>query len=140
MQHNQHAQRPQLSRQGFTLIEVMVAAAIFAIGTSASLAGISTAYKQYAHQRHMTNAINVAEGVMESLLLAYGTDARIGVGSHGPLYFSEEGVQTASPSAYQVTWAVIADQPIAGMRQIDTRVGWIEPAGRRSIAFTTVRE
>ena len=56
-----------LNNKGFTLIEVVIAMAVIAIGMFAMMSLVITVTKGTAHSRKVTTATNIAENAMEDL-------------------------------------------------------------------------
>ena len=54
----------QLNNKGFTLIEVVIAMAVIAIGMFAMMSLVITVTKGTAHSRKVTTATNIAENAM----------------------------------------------------------------------------
>jgi prepilin-type N-terminal cleavage/methylation domain-containing protein len=59
------------TKRGFSLLEVLVAAALFLVTVTGVLSATSTATATYEHQRRLTQAMSVGEFVLEELLLRY---------------------------------------------------------------------
>ena len=99
------ADRQAQPRQaGFTLIEVMIALSIFAIGILAVSAMQITAINQNSGSRMQTEATAVAEQLMERLMaLPYDHDLLSADASANP-HQQEVG-------SYTVTWTVLTPDP-----------------------------
>ena len=65
--------RKKLQPGGFSLIEVMIAAAILAVGATAILSSYATIMALVEHQRRVADAINVTQAKMEELLAVEGS-------------------------------------------------------------------
>ena len=129
----------KLSR-GFTIIDAVLAAAIFLITVTSIVRVLTIANNQLAHQRHMTQAISISENVIEELLLAYGETSVISVGSHGPRCYGRNGSAVNCTNAqYKAYWQVASGTPLAGMTQITVRTRWKERGKNRETKFVTVR-
>ncbi len=63
-----------MRRTGFSLLEVMVAGALFLVTISGVLSATSTATATFEHQRKLTQSMSVAEFSLEELLLRYGSN------------------------------------------------------------------
>jgi prepilin-type N-terminal cleavage/methylation domain-containing protein len=127
--------------RGFSLIEVMMAGAIFAIGLTAIYSAFRTAANQFEHQRHTTYAVHITEAVMEELLVRTSSDTDLTAGSaHGPRHYDRKGFVSATASTYKTTWEVKTNTPIPNVRQLTVTTSWTEKAaGQRSITFSTNR-
>jgi general secretion pathway protein I len=117
---------------GFTLVEVIVALAILALGLSVLLGSISGSLRQTANATRMAEASALAQ----SLLAGVGPDLQI----------KPEQRSGQFPNGYR--WHLTM-QPYGGVRereewpvgayQISTEVEWEEGVGSRSYALTTLR-
>lgn len=125
---------------GFTLIEVMISSSILLIGLAAVVSGMAAYTKVQEHQRHMTQAIHIAESAMEEIILAYPSDDDLLVGGHGPIHYDSLGHEVAGSGTYQVTWAVADASPIPGIKRVDVTVTWNEGTGVKTYALTTWRQ
>lgn len=123
--------------RGFSIIEVMIAAAVFAIGAAGSLSVLAMAQRQYRHQNQLTQAIHLAEMQMEQTVLLYRDD----VVSGGPRCFTAQGHQMSCGShEYAASWFVTSGVPIQGMKQIRVVVSWHEMAATKQVSLLTYRE
>lgn len=139
-------------KRGFSVIEVMMAAAIFGIGLAGIFTAFNTAGMQFEHQRHTTQGIHLAEAKMEELLLAASTDGALLPGLiHGPAWYDPRGFASGSCDAsttgvpastatcrYRVTWEA-RPSPVPGVRILTVTTDWAERGQRRSVSFNTQR-
>ncbi len=86
-------------KKGFTLIEVLVAMAIFSIGILAVGSMQLSATKGSSSARLSTEAVAIAQSRAETLILLPYTNAGLNLGSHGPF----------AVGAYNVKWDVWDD-------------------------------
>lgn len=136
------ATKRRAANSGFSLIEVMVAGAVFLLSVAGTLSVVSSAHLQYQHQRNLSVATHVGEALMEELLLGYTTDNTLfSAGIHGPRYYDKKGlsIATATNSKYSATWTVTGDAPITGVRTIRVTVRWQERGFTKSLRFITYR-
>lgn len=138
---------------GMTLLEVMIALAVLAVGLLAMLAMQVSAMRSGKYGRHTTEAAQLARDQMEFLHRLDWGDAAIQpvnwtvdfMGSGAP-----EVVQVQSAGGlqqemtYNVSYRVRADATDANLRLVDVRVTWTEmnaPAGAppRRYAMSTIR-
>lgn len=124
--------------RGFTLLEVMISGGLLLIGLSASLGLVTSLTELKEHQRHMTQVMAIAEATIEELLLAPSTDDDLLAGDHGPRYFDSMGLE-ASFGMYEAKWKVTGAKPIAGIRQVDVTVRWMEGRRVKTYVITTWR-
>lgn len=125
--------------KGFSLIESMISGALLTI----SVLGTFNAYAQTTdyreNVRHLTQATNVAEGVLEELLLRFNGDDDLNVGAHGPLYFDKDGEFMMTASTYTATWTVSAHPTVDGIRRVLVDVSWESKLGTRTLTLQTER-
>jgi prepilin-type N-terminal cleavage/methylation domain-containing protein len=80
--------------RGFSLIEVMVASALFLLSVVGVISTANTANGIFAHQRILTQALSVGEFALEELLLRYNAHADLVVnGTKG----GDGRITTATP-------------------------------------------
>jgi|GEM_PF-777984 len=151
---------------GFSLIEVMVSAALFLASVTGVVSAVSTASTVYEHQRRLTQAVSVGEFKMEELLLRYSShDDLVIAGTTNPAGVLLSGtpkiacltprlVPVTCPTStttgttvnlgsnlgpnYLVYWFVSA-APVQGLKQIDLVVAWRESVGQRELRLMTYR-
>lgn len=137
--------RAQRSRGGFTLIEVMLALSIMAIGVL-SLAALQLLVMEYAGRgRSMSQASAIAQMEMEQLQRLTWTDASMaptGGAFTGPTSINvqiNDGVVTSTQQSFDV-YVRIADLVAGVTRSVDVRVDWDEPKRPgRTYALSSIR-
>lgn len=101
------------SNEGFTLIEVLVALSIFAVGLLA-LAGMQvTAMQGGTTSQRITAAVALADGIVENIQARDASDA---------MFDSNVSAGTAWPEAlaiegYSATYSVAVNTPVTGVAQ-----------------------
>ena len=125
---------------GFTLLEIIIALSLLAIGLLSLAVMQITAMKYGTRGRHMTKAAAVAEARMEELSrrtwgnlapTAWTTPITVNEVIQGPTNKTEQ--------AYEVSWQ-IANVDAGRTRSIDVRVQWTEPnRPTRQYAISTLR-
>ena len=109
--------RAEKSRiDGFTLIEVLVAMAIFAIAVLGLAVGATTVMRSNKTSYFNTIATNLAQDKMEELKAT--TASSITSGSDTP--------PAVNGVSFSRSWTVTANQPTAGVNQIDVTVTWTD--------------
>ena len=134
--------RPDGRARGFTLLEVVIALGVFAIGMLALSAMQLHAMRAGSGGRHTTQAAAIAQSQMEQLQRLRWTElAETGGSFTSPV--TRSNVVQADPDqtemAYALAWRV-ADVEAGWTRSIDVRVTWDEP-GRpnRSVVLSSLR-
>jgi len=118
--------RHNKDKNGFTLLEVLIAMAILSIGLLA-LAGLQVVViKGNASSKNLTSAVILAEAKLEELKRGGFTNLRNGNDTHG--IFTRSWVITAHP-----------DHPDSeDIRQITVTLTWTDSLGSHTIPITTV--
>ncbi len=131
-------------RRGFTLIEVMLALTIMAIGVL-SLAALQLMTMDYGNRgKHASQASAIAQSRVEQLQRVTWTDASLQptAGWSGPVQVNvqvQDGVSTVVSQSFDV-FVRISDAAAAVSRNLDVRVDWDEPdRPGRSFALSTLR-
>jgi prepilin-type N-terminal cleavage/methylation domain-containing protein len=116
----QDRDQKQMSNQGFTLIEVMIAMAIFVIGFLAVGSMQVSAIRGNGGAREATEAATRATDQLETLIaLPYDR-----IVSGGPL----------TQGAYTVFWNVANDTPLPNIKTITVTVNWHDRRTRSFVA------
>ena len=106
---------------GFSLIEVMIALLVVAVGLMGMAQLLGIALQQNHFARFNTTAVEVARGKIEELKAGFDTGLSLGVfssdltaGNHGPMVITvgQPNNPELPPQALEVTWEVtdMADQ------------------------------
>ena len=104
--------------EGFTLLEVMIALVILAVGLLGLAALQLVAVKSNAFSSEMTYATMLAQQHAEVLKSLPYTDANLTPGTHTAVG-SSKGVQ------YSVTWNVTDNVPATDMKSVNVTVLWL---------------
>jgi prepilin-type N-terminal cleavage/methylation domain-containing protein len=127
--------------EGFTLVEVMIATSLLAIGLLALAAMQLLALDYGSRGRHMTQASAVAETRVELLARRRWTDLAPTAGWTAPINVAHtvQGATNHNEQVYRVSWR-IADVEPGRTRSIDVQVAWDDPNWpNRSYALSTMR-
>jgi prepilin-type N-terminal cleavage/methylation domain-containing protein len=117
------------ARGGFTLVEVMLAVVLLAIGVLAMLALQMNAMRGSQLGRHYTEASQVARDTIEGILQADWDDIPLSgwsVPVDRPITVQIEGEPDSVTQVYQVSQRISASGD-PDMRLVDVRVTWFEP-------------
>jgi len=112
---------------GYTLVEVLVAISIFAIGMLA-IAGMQISGIQgNATAASLTGAVNWAADKAEDLLARAYDHADLNSGNHGP--------ETEDTGRYTVSWTVTEDAPVNHVKSIAVQVSWLDRGRPKSMVL-----
>jgi type IV pilus assembly protein PilV len=133
---------------GMTILEVMIALAILAIGLLAMLAMQVSAMRSGKYGRHTTQASQLGRLQMEFLHRLDWADALVQPTGWTPPVATVISVDSASGSleemVYNTSYRVTAGPPTSFLRLVDVRITWTEmnaPPGAppRRYAMSTIR-
>jgi len=116
-------------QRGFSLIEVLIAMTIFAIGVLALAEMQITAIRGNAFSSTTTDGTTLAQDRIEQLMNAPYDDANLNSGNHGP---QTQGI-------YNVSWNVIDDTPVANTKTVNVSVTWTASGWNRSVALRCIK-
>ena len=129
-------------RAGFTLLEIMIALAVFAIGMLSLAAMQIHALRSSSSGRHATQAAAIAQSHMEQLQRLRWTDVADTAGAWTAAIAQNNTVQ-GDPNQVEMAYALdwrIADVEPGWTRSIDVRVSWDEPKRPgRSVVLSSLR-
>lgn len=117
---------------GMTLVEVLIAIFIFAIGIMAVAMMSGNALTYSASARHTTEASEIAQHKLESLLKApyHHSDLDASVNPHGPVVVG----------SYKLSWEVAEDVPMTQMKTIHLNVAWKEHGATKRLVIDAIRQ
>lgn len=142
-----------MNARGFSLIEVLAAAAILGVGLAATFTSYNTGTQLFEHQRHTTHGLHLSEGKLEELLMRTSSDAELQVGpTFGPTWFTRDGFASgaacpasvvgvpvdSSDCRYRVTWTALAGG-VPRVRVVTVTAAWNERGVERSLSLSTQR-
>jgi type II secretion system protein I len=111
-----------MKNAGFTLLEILVALALFSIASVALTLGVTTSIRVNSTSEHLTQATILAQDKLEALLASGPTST---AGSDVPR------------TGFSRTWTIVPDTPQTGVSRIDVSVSWVEKTSQ-TITVTTV--
>jgi len=126
-------------REGFTLLEVLVAVTIFAIGILAVASMQLTSIQGNAFGNEMTTATFLAQAQLERLksVADVSSDLPIGI-TADPLNPMDENENSGvSGAIYNRSWTV-ATGPSADSRQVSVTVNWRSGMGSHQVILRTI--
>ncbi len=122
------------SREGFTLIEVVIAILIFAVGIIGVAKMQGEAVKGGSFGMQVTDATNLTQNQVEYLMGQSYTHTSLTAGTHSsPLSASGTG------RSYTITWVVQNDTPGTGMKQVDVTSSWSVKDNSHSITISFIK-
>lgn len=128
MKHKKR-QKSLLGENGFTLIEVMIAILILAVGMMAMALLQVTAIRGGSFANQMTQASIYGQDKIEELKNT--TYASIANGS--------DTITSGNGVTYARTWTVTTDSPYTGSKTINLTISWTGPqAQNHSVQFSTI--
>ncbi len=118
--------------RGFTLIEVMVALVVFAVGVLSLAMLIPLGTKGISRSGETTRASELSVATMERLLASPYSDTDLSSGTH------TDGANPYNGS-YFVTWVIEDNQPITDCKRITVRVRWPISASPINVSLVGVK-
>ena len=112
-------------RDGFSLIEVMVALAILAFGVLGATAGQLMAMKLSTTSRHNVFAMQLAEAQMETLQAMSAADVKALGSANDPDNPLDPDPNDAAPMAFTRSWTITPDSPETNVITITVDVDWV---------------
>lgn len=126
--------------RGFGLLEVLAASTLLILTVTGVLSATSAVIRQREHQAKMTQGLQIAESLMESLLVTYSSHTDLSAGAHQKFFDSTGRDLGATSSTYRADWDISGlGGAQGGMRRIALVVSWDESGGRKSIRLVSDR-
>jgi prepilin-type N-terminal cleavage/methylation domain-containing protein len=123
------------TQSGFTLLEVLFAVALLAVG----LLGLGLMQGHFAEgnarSRQITHATDIVANKIEELSNADSSDTDLNAGNHGPVTITDY------PLDYELSWTVTQDTTDTGdqILVIDIEVDWTTGGQPHNITFQWAR-
>jgi prepilin-type N-terminal cleavage/methylation domain-containing protein len=111
-----------MKNAGFSLLEILIALALFSIASVALTLGVTTSIRANNTSEHLTQATILAQDKLEALLASSPTFT---AGSDAPR------------SGFTRAWTITGDTPSIGVSQIVVSVAWTD-YGSHAVTVTTV--
>ena len=136
---------------GFTLIEIMIAVTVFAIGILAVAAMQIGSVKGNSLASGLTEATLVAQDQMENIISLKDSDPALndtdndGIGGLGDASAGTSDGMAASPYigptgiSYNVFWNVAINAAVPNNKQIRVIVQWVQNGRSRNVSLDSVR-
>lgn len=135
--------RSSAGQAGASLVEVLVAIVIFAIGGLMVLTMTTTSLRVNGDSRANDQSVNLARKKMETLMaLNYNSPLLQDVNADGTAGLQSETAVAADYSEtsgpYLVAWNVAEDAPVNGAKILAVISSWTGSRGNRRVVFQTI--
>lgn len=118
---------------GFSLIEVVIALAIFSFGLLAVVAMQSTSVKNKTFSNGMSQAMReINQSTAEQLLALSINATALTAGDHGPT--------TSADGLYETRYTVTDDTPTEDLKQVVITTTWSDFKGTHSVGLTFIKD
>ncbi len=140
---NANKQHPK----GITLLEVMISSALLITGVTAVTMVLGASNLLAVKQSRLTRGLQLAETVMEELLLLEADDVDLAPGEHAFCYDEKhrrvEDCDTYAegqrPDLFKAVWVTQINRPTVGTRYIKLQINWTETWSEKRITFHSYR-
>ncbi|MGE5304578.1 MAG: type IV pilus modification PilV family protein [Alphaproteobacteria bacterium] len=123
-----------INNQGFTLIEIMVAATIFSFAVLGLAIGTVSVIQTNQNSHLQASAINLAQAKLEELrAMTSAAFSSLSCPNLTTIGCSDSPV--ASGTTFNRSWQITANLPVTGVNQIDVQITWRDYTNR-SVTFT----
>lgn len=128
-------------RRAFSLIEVMVSAALLIVGLTAAFSSFATMTRELNHASRRSTAGALAEATLEELVLRSAADPALALGAHSDnVNFDVGGHRVEGDGFFAVGWDVVPYARVATVREVRVRVTWTDTGGPRRLELKTWRK
>ena len=118
------------SKQGFTILEVIISISIMAVGLIATASMQAAAVKATAGAFRISESATLAQDRMEVLLSRPYRDPMLAPGAHR---------DPSPPAGYSISWNVVDDSPVANTKRLEVTVSWKEGRAERTTTLRCVK-
>jgi type IV pilus assembly protein PilV len=128
----------RLDNKGFSIIEILIGLTVFAIGILALAKVQIVSMKGNTNSRQMTEASFLATSRMENLRrLPFASLVDDGAGTLNSTGGDADGSEqlNVTGEAYQVSWNIEDDNPVAEMKMIRVIVDWQEGGSQKTVTL-----
>jgi len=129
-------------QKGFSLLEILIAISILAVGLLALAQMQITSIQGNAFSSRTTDATTFAQDALEQLMALDYTDADLTDGWHPPGSQAQvSATQQAQPGGvtYTLSWDVTENSPIDDVKTIDMTVTWSEGGRQRTLSMQFIK-
>lgn len=111
------------TNDGFTLVETLVAMAIFAVAVLGLGAGTISVIRNNNYSYLNTSAVNLAQSKLEELrAMSVAAFANLSCPSYSTTGCSDSPV--TSGKTFSRSWQITANSPVTGVNKIDVKIDW----------------
>ena len=114
-----------MKNAGFSLLEILIALAVFSIASVALTLGVTTSVRTNTTSEHLTQATVLAQDKLEALLAI------------APNFTTGRDLPRAG---FSRTWTIANNTPYIGVSQIDVSVSWADSTPHTITVTTVVNE
>jgi type IV pilus assembly protein PilV len=136
------------NEKGFTLIEILIAITVFAIGVLAVGRMQITAIKGNYFANDLTKATILAQDRMEKLISLLYTDIlNNDINGNGKAGLDDANTTTADQNdpnnpidgRYNIFWNIAADYPISNTKTIRVIVNWTDKGEKKKVSINSIK-
>ncbi len=120
------------NQKGFSLLEVLIAISIFAVGLLALAQMQITSIQGNAFSGRTTDATTLAQDRLEQLMALAYTDADLDDGAH-------EDTQTVEGVTYTISWNVTDNALINNTKTVIMTVAWSDGGRQRTLSMQFIK-
>ena len=125
------------NQRGFSLIEILIAITIFAIGILAVGKMQITAIKGNYFANDLTEATTLAQDRMEKLIGLSYTDPLLG--GNNPTATDHNDANNPVDGRYNISWNIDSNYPINNTKTIMVNVGWTDRGAPKEVSITSMK-
>jgi len=122
------------NKEGFTLIEVVIAILIFAVGIMGVAKMQGEAVKGGSFGMQMTDAMNITQNQVEFLMGLSYAHTSLTQGTH-----NSPGITSDTGRNYAITWNVQDDTPVTGVKQVQVGSSWTEKTTPHQVTVSFIK-
>jgi len=122
------------NEKGFSLIEILIAITIFAIGMLAVGKMQITAIKGNSFANDLTKATTLAQDRMEKLIGLSYTDTDLNATA-----LDHNDPNNPVDGRYNISWNIATNTPIINTKTIRVNVGWTDRGTPKGVSITSIK-